>query len=134
MYRVRIIIILVVVGLSVSCINTKKSAMSGNEDQLITTRIFAGVFIDYRATVTGDLPKVEVIWIQTSLESRYGKICALGRKCEFAAGDRLYLTRKYYSPGMVGGRWEYFIENDSSLIYQLTEYQSDKKVLSESWF
>ena len=134
MYRVRIIIILTVAGLSFFCINTKKSSMSGSEDQLVTTRRFAGVFIDYRATVTEDLPKVEVIWIKTSLESRYGKICALGKRCEFSQGDRLYLTRKFFSPGMVGGRWEYFIENDSAVIYQLTEYQSDKMVMTASWF
>ncbi len=126
--------ILLVVGVSVSCISTKRQIKSGNEEQLVTTRRFAGIFVDYRATVTDDLPRVEVIWIKTSLESRYGKICALGKKCEFVEGDRLYLTRKYFSPGMVGGRWEYFIENDSSVKYQLTEYQSDKKVLSESWF
>jgi hypothetical protein len=114
--------------------NRSESSGSGDESQPVTTRRFAGVFIDYRATVTDDLPKVEVIWIKTSMESRYGKICALGRKCEFSKGDRLYLTKKFFSPGMVGGRWEYYIENDSSVIYQLVEYQSDKKVMSESWF
>jgi len=134
MFRIKTILILLIVGFSFSCINTKKSTMSDNEDQLVTTRRFAGVYIDHRATVTDDLPKVEVIWIKTSFESRYGKICAFGKKCEFVAGDRLYLTRKYFSPGMVGGRWEYYIENDSEVIYQLTEYQSDKKVQSESWF
>ena len=134
MSRLRIILILLAVGFSVSCISTRKPVMSENEDQLVTTRRFAGVFIEYRATVTDDLPRVEVIWIKTSLESRYGKICALGKRCEFNAGDRLYLTRKHFSPGMVGGRWEYYIENDSSIKYQLTEYQSDKKVLSETWF
>lgn len=134
MYRLQILIILVYAGLTFSCINSRKSVSSENEDQLVTTRRFAGVFIDYRATVTDDLPKVEVIWIKTSLENRFGKICALGKKCEFKKGDRLYLTRKYFSPGMVGGLWEFYIENDSEVKYQLTDYQSDKKVLSESWF
>jgi len=114
--------------------NKSDSSGSGDESELVTTRRFAGLFIDYRATVTDELPKVEVIWIKTSLESRYGKICAFGKKCEFSKGDRLYLTKKFFSPGMVGGRWEYYIENDSSVVYQLIEYQSDKKVMSESWF
>jgi hypothetical protein len=114
--------------------NKSESSGSGDDSELVTTRKFAGLFIDYRATVTDELPKVEVIWVKTSMESRYGKICALGKKCEFSKGDRLYLTKKFFSPGMVGGRWEYFIENDSSVTYQLTDYQSDKKVLSESWF
>jgi hypothetical protein len=114
--------------------NRSESSVSGDEGELVTTRRFAGIFIDYRATVTDELPKVEVIWIKTSFESRFGKICAMGKICEFSKGDRLYLTKKFFSPGMVGGRWEYYIENDSSVIYQLIEYQSDKKVMSESWF
>jgi hypothetical protein len=132
----KILIFLTLLNLITACGIFNKSESSGSDDEseLVTTRRFAGLFIDYRATVTDDLPKVEVIWIKTSMESRYGKICALGRKCEFSKGDRLYLTKKFYSPGMVGGRWEYYIENDSSILYQLVEYQSDKKVLSESWF
>ena len=114
--------------------NRSESSGSGDETELVTTRKFAGLFIDYRSTVTEELPKVEVIWIKTSMESKYGKICAQGKTCEFSKGDRLYLTKKFFSPGMVGGRWEYYIENDASVVYQLTEYQSDKKVLSESWF
>lgn len=114
--------------------NRTESSGSGDESELVTTRRFAGLFIDYRTTITDELPKVEVIWVKTTMESRYGKICAMGKKCEFSKGDRLYLTKKFFSPGMVGGRWEYFIENDFSVIYQLAEYQSDTKVLSESWF
>ena len=127
-------IFLIIFGLSVCCSSTKKPAISDGDSQLVTTRRFAGLFIEYRATITEDLPRVEVIWIKTSLENRYGKICAQGKKCEFTKGDRLYFTKKYYSPGMVGGRWEYFIENDSLVRYQLTEYQSDKHVLTETWF
>ncbi|MBI5008658.1 MAG: hypothetical protein HZB98_03195 [Bacteroidia bacterium] len=114
--------------------NRSESSAPSDDTELVTTRKFAGLFIDYRVTVTDELPKVEVIWIKTSMESRYGKICAQGKTCEFSRGDRLYLTKKFFSPGMVGGRWEYYIENDSSVVYQLTEYQSDKKVLTESWF
>lgn len=132
----RILLFLTLLYLITGCgiFNRSESSGSGDESQLVTTRRFAGLFIDYRATVTDELPKVEVIWIKTTMESRYGKICALGKKCEFSKGDRLYLTKKFFSPGMVGGRWEYYIENDSSVIYQLIEYQSDKKVMTESWF
>lgn len=127
------ILYIVILSLGSCSILSKQNILSEDEG-LVTTRKFAGIFIDYRATVTEELPKVEVIWIKTSLESRYGKICALGKKCEFSKDDRLYLTKKFFSPGMVGGRWEYYIENDSSVVYQLIEYQSDKKVMSESWF
>ena len=127
--------ILYIVILSLgSCSILSKQNIPSEDEGLVTTRKFAGIFIDYRATVTEELPKVELIWIKTTLENRYGKICAFGRKCDFSIGDRLYLTKKYYNPGMVGGRWEYYIENDSSVVYQLIEYQSDKKVMSETWF
>jgi len=128
------LIFLVLTGFVISCSSSKKSSSSNEEGDLVTTRRFAGIFIDYRATVTEELPKRELIWIKTSLESRYGKICASGKKCDFLKGDRLYLKKKFYSPGMVGGRWEYYIENDSSVVYQLIDYQSDKKVMTEIWF
>ena len=128
------LLFLVWMGLTISCSVFRSSSESEEEGTLVTTRKFAGVFIDFRYTVTEDLPKLDVLWIKTSLESRYGKICVSGRTCEFSKGDRLYLTRKFYNPGMVGGRWEYFIENDSSVIYQLTEYQSDRRVYTETWY
>ena len=124
----------ILMGLNITCSVFRSSSESEEEGSLVTTRRFAGVFIDFRSTVTDDLPREEHIWIKTTLENRYGKICAFGKSCEFTAGDRLYLTRKYLNPGMVGGSWEYFIENDSSVIYQLTEYQSDRKVFTESWY
>ena len=124
----------VLIGLNISCSVFRSSSEPEEEGSLVTTRKFAGVFIDFRATVTYDLPRKDHIWIKTTIESRYGKICAFGKSCEFNPGDRLYLTRKFLTPGMVGGSWEYFIENDSSVVYQLTEYQSDKKVFTDSWY
>lgn len=128
------LLLLFLMVLGISCSMFRKASVSEEEGSLVTTRIFAGVFIDFRYTVTEDFPKLDVLWIKTSLENRYGKICALSKNCEFTPGDRLYLTRKFYSPGMTGGRWEYFIENDSSVIYLLTEYQSDRKVYTETWY
>lgn len=128
------IIVMLMLFLCVSCSVFRSSSEHELEDSLVTTRKFAGVFIDFRYTVTEDLPRVENIWIKTSLESRYGKICALGKHCEFNPGDRLYLTRKFFSPGMTGGKWEYFIENDSLVIYKLVDYQSDRKVFTETWY
>ncbi|HBQ83254.1 MAG: hypothetical protein A2X05_18820 [Bacteroidetes bacterium GWE2_41_25] len=128
------LLFLALIGLNISCSLFRRLSESEAEGSLVTTRKFAGVFIEYRYTVTEDLPKVDVVWIKTTLENRYGKICALSKSCEFNPGDRLYLTRKFYSPGMTGGKWEYFIENDSSIIYKLTEYQSDRKVFTETWY
>lgn len=127
-------LVFILIGLNISCSVFRASSETEEEGSLVTTRKFAGVFIDFRYTVTEDLPRVENIWIKTSLESRYGKICAFGKNCEFNPGDRLYLTRKFYSPGMTGGKWEYFIENDSLVIYKLADYQSDHKVFTETWY
>jgi hypothetical protein len=68
------------------------------------------------------------------MEKTYGKISAYGEKCEFSVGDRLYLTRTYYSPGGISAYWVYNIENASSLYYKVTEFQNDRKVLVQSWF
>ena len=98
------------------------------------TRKYVGLYMDYRQTGSETFSGTNLIWIKTSLESTYGKISAYGKKCEFSVGDRLYLTRKYYSPGGVSEYWEYIIENDSSVYYRVTEFQNDHKVFVKDWF
>lgn len=44
---------------------------------------------------------------------------------EHEVENSLVTTRKFA---------EYYIENDSLVIYKLTEYQSDKKIFTENWF
>jgi hypothetical protein len=128
-------LVLILIGFNFSCSVFRSSSETEEEEgSLVTTRKYAGVYIDFRHTVTADLPRTDLIWIKTTLENRYGKICANGKSCKFTAGDRLYLTRKFLNPGMVGGIWEYYIENDSSVMYQLTEFQSDRKVYAETWY
>lgn len=94
------LLFLVLIWINASCGVFRQSSSSADEGELVTTRKFAGVYLDFRYTVTEDLPRTDLIWIKTSMENRYGKICAYGKNCEFSAGDRLYLTRKFLNPGM----------------------------------
>lgn len=114
----------------ISCVTVKEV----QEDQLILSRRYVGNFIEFRQTGPKDGNGPNIIWIKTSLEDRYGKISAYGKKCDFSPGERLYLRRTLLSPGMVSGYWEYHIENDSTLSYKATEFQHDKKTQIETWF
>jgi hypothetical protein len=104
------------------------------ENKLFISRKYVGVFLDYRQTGPGSYNGPNLIWIKTSLSDTYGKISAYGKKCHFSPGDKLYLKRTYYSPGDVSGFWEYWIENDSSIYYRVTEFQHDRKIFVENWF
>ncbi len=117
-----------------SCNPLRKSSSSVPEDDLIITRKYVGDFIEYRHTGPENYEGPNIIWVKTTLEDRYGKISAYGKKCDFVAGDRLYLRRVFYSPGIVSGYWVYILENDSSVNYRATDLQHDREVFIKSWF
>lgn len=120
--------------LIMACNALKQPSERLGEDEFLITRKYAGVYLDYRHTGSEDFTGPNLIWIKTSMENVYGKISAYGKKCEFSAGDRLYLRRTYINSGLVSGYWNYYIENDSSVFYRLTEFQHNKKVLVQTWF
>ena len=101
---------------------------------MIVTRKYVGNYVDFRATGYEDFSEKNLIWIKTTLDATYGKFSAFGKKCEFSIGDRLYLTRNYYSPGGITGYWIYYIENNSKVSYRLTDVQYDRKVLVQDLF
>jgi hypothetical protein len=113
---------------------TKKSSALIVEDEMVIVRKYVGKFIDYRHTGYESYGGPNLIWIKTSLEKAYGKISAYGKNCEFSMGDNLYIKRILYTPGGISGYWIYQIENDSSMYYRVSDFQSDKKVFVESWF
>lgn len=113
---------------------SKKTYQIATEDKLYISRKYVGNFLEYRQTGPATSNGPNLIWIKTSLEKTYGKISALGKKCDFSVGDKLYIKCNYYSPGEVSGYWVYQIENDSSVYYRLTDFQYDHKVKVESWF
>ncbi|MBG0859484.1 MAG: hypothetical protein IQL11_08270 [Bacteroidales bacterium] len=105
------------------------------EDELILTRKYVGNFVEYRPYLPEKFGDPYLIWIKTTMDSTYGKIAAYSQKCEFNNGDRLYIRRVYYAPGMASGYWDYQIESsDSRIYYRLSEFQHDSKEFIESWF
>jgi hypothetical protein len=104
------------------------------DDELFIVRKYVGRFIDFRHTGPDNYAGPNIIWIKTSMEGTYGKISAYGKACKFSTGDNLYLRRMFYSLADLSGYWEYQIENDSTEYYRVTEFQHDKKVLTETWF
>jgi hypothetical protein len=115
-----------------SCATTKDSGAIP-EDELIVTRKYVGNFLDYRHTAPERVTDPHIVWIKTTQDSIYGKLSVLSRECEFEEGDRLFLRRKYVTPG-VWGYWEYQIENDKNVFYKLSEFQHDRKVPVQSLF
>ena len=127
------LLFLVLMGLIFSCSTTKKPSSLLKEDEFFLTRKYIGHFIDYRYTGPETFGGPHIIWIKTTMDSTYGKISAYSKKCEFSAGDKIYLRRTYTTPGIFG-HWEYQIENDSSVYYRVTEFQNDNKIIVQTWF
>lgn len=121
-------------AIAASCSPLRKGSSAPPEEDLIITRKYVGDFIEYRHTGPENYDGPNIIWIKTSMESEYGKISAFGKKCDFVQGDRLYLRRVFYSPGIVSGYWVYIIENDSSVSYRATDLQHDREVFIKAWF
>jgi hypothetical protein len=117
-----------------SCSPLRKSTSALPEDDLLITRKYVGDFIEYRHTGPENYEGPNIIWVKTTLENQFGKISAYGKKCDFLAGDRLYLRRVFYSPGIVSGYWVYILENDASVNYRATDLQHDREVFIKSWF
>jgi hypothetical protein len=129
----RTIFLLLTITLA-SCSGVRKTSSSGGEDDLVITRKYVGDFIEYRHTGPENYDGPNIIWIKTSMEDTYGKISAYGKNCDFIPGDRLYLRKKFYSPGIIAGYWVYMIENESAVSYRATDLQHDREVLIKTWF
>jgi hypothetical protein len=127
-------LLLMLVAMTASCSTLRKSTPAIPEDDLIITRKYVGDFIEYRHTGPENYEGPNIIWIKTTMEDQYGKISAYGRKCDFAAGERLYIRQIFYSPGIVSGYWVYVIENDSDVSYRATDLQHDREVFIKTWF
>lgn len=126
------IVSVVLLSFFASCASTKDTGAIP-EDELIVTRKYVGNFLDYRHTAPERIADPHIVWIKTTQDSIYGKLSVLSRECDFKEGDRLFLRRKYVTPG-VWGYWEYQIENDSNVFYKLSEFQHDRKVPVQSLF
>jgi hypothetical protein len=128
----KLLLLLMLISVA-SCRVSETSSTFLGENELLVTRKYMGNFLEYRQTGFDEFAGPSIIWIKTTMDSTYGKIAAYGKKCNFSAGDRLYLRRIYITPGIMG-YWTYQIENDSSVFYEVMRYQSDKDIMIEELF
>jgi hypothetical protein len=126
--------ILILVALTSSCSILKRPLADTQEEGLIITRKYAGEYLEHRQTGPENYDGPNLLWIKTTMEDEYGKISAYGRRCDFVPGERLYLRRTFYSPGIVSGYWVYYIENDAGISYRATDIQHDRAVYIMTWF
>jgi len=131
--KMKKLILLILMGVLISCSTTKKSSSLLQEDEYYNTRKYVGSFVDYCHTGPEVFGGAHLIWIKTTLFNSYGKISAYSNKCDFSVGDKLYLRRTYSTPGPFGN-WTYQIENDSSVVYRVSEYRYENNVLAKTWF
>lgn len=117
-----------------SCSILKLFSPPPEDEGFFISRKYIGIFTDYRQTGPEELAGPNLLWIKTSMEDQYGKISAYGKKCDFTVGERLFIRRTLYDPGIGAGYWEYNIENDTGVSYRVTEFQHDHKIFTETIF
>lgn len=129
------IVYILLTCLFTTCTPIRKSYtfMKCDEAEMPVTRKYIGNFIDYIYTGPDISANINLIWIRTTIFNSYGKISAFGKVCEFNEGDKIYLRRMYSTPGPYGN-WEYQIENDSSVVYRLSNYRYENNVLVQNVF
>ena len=125
------LLLLVLMGMIISCSTTKKSSSLLQEDQFLITRKYIGNFVDYYHTGPEIVGGNDLIWIKTTIYSTYGKISVYGKKCKFSAGDKIYLKPIYSTPGNFGN-WVYQIENDSSVIYRVSDIRFENNFFTRT--
>jgi hypothetical protein len=119
--------------LIISCSRFTKSSSSINEDELYITRRYIGDFMDYKISSPVSFGDPSVVWIKTTRDSVYSTISVYSKKCEFSAGDKLFL-RRMFAIGSGFGYWFYQIENDSAIYYPVKEFTDEDKILVQRWF
>ena len=127
------ILLVLIIFVCASCNTTRKVTSQVREGELINTRRYVGEFIDFRHTGPEIFGNSNLIWIKTTLFSSFGKLSAYGNKCDFSVGDKLYLRRLYSTPD-IHGNWTYQIENDSSVVYRVSDYKYENNVLVRASF
>jgi hypothetical protein len=127
------ILLLLLMGLSLSCSSGKKSYSLLRSDEIAVTKKYVGNFIDYSHTGPEIFGGVHLIWIRTTQFNTFGRISAYGKECKFKAGDKIYIKRMYSTPGPFGN-WEYQVENDSSIVYRLSNYRYENNMLVKAMF
>ncbi len=125
------ILFLIFICLFISCTAEKKSYSHLRNNELSVTRRYIGNFLDYSHTG----PEVFGGFIlsgsgQLSL-THMGKFRHMVKTANSIPGDKIYLKRMYSTPGPYGN-WEYQIENDSSVVYRMSNYRYENNVLVQA--
>jgi len=127
------IFFLIFISLLISCTSEKKSYSHLRNSDLSVTRRYIGNFLDFRHTGPEVFGGANLIWIRTTQFNSYGKISAYGKDCKFEPGEKIYLKRMYSTPGPYGN-WDYQIENDSSVVYRVSDYRYENNILVQATF
>ena len=125
------LLLLVFIGIIISCSTAKKSSTFLQEEQFLITRKYIGNFVDYCHTGPEIVGGSDLIWIKTTIYSNYGKISVYGKKCKFSVGDKIYLKPIYSTPGNFGN-WVYQIENDSSVVYRVSDIRFENNFFTRT--
>lgn len=116
------VLFLISLSIMISCSTARRSSSILKEDQIVITRKYIGIFIEYVYTNPQIVGGADLIWIKTSIYNTYGKISAYGKTCSFSAGDKIYLKPINSTPDEYGN-WLYQIENDNSVSYRLSDFR-----------
>jgi hypothetical protein len=125
------LVILILIGILISCSPAKKTSSLLQEDQVIITRKYIGIFIDYSHTGPQIVGGKDLIWIKTTVYNTFGKISAYSKTCDFSVGDKIYLRPTNSAPEKFG-YWEYQIENESAVSYKVSEFRFENNVFTRS--
>ena len=125
------LLFLVLMGLLISCSTTRTSSSLLQEEQLLITRRYIGNFIDYCHTGPEITGGKDLVWIKTTVYSTYGRISVYGKTCKFSVGDKIYLKPVYATPDNYGN-WLYQIENDSSVVYRVSDYRYENNIFTRN--
>jgi hypothetical protein len=122
---------LTLIGIFFSCSTTKKTSSLLQEEQILITRKYIGNFVDYCHTGPEIIGGRDLIWIKTTVYNTFGRISVYGKTCDFSVGDKIYLKPMYSTPGNYGN-WMYQIENDSSVIYRVSDYRYENNIFTRT--
>jgi hypothetical protein len=125
------LLFLILMGIFISCGTTRKYSSLLQEEQLLITRKYIGNFVDYCHTGPEIVGGRDLIWIKTTVFNTFGRISVYGKTCDFSVGDKIYLKPIYSTPGNYGN-WLYQIENDSSVIYRVSDYRYENNIFTRT--
>jgi len=119
--------------LTVSCSTSNTSSSTVEEDKLYVTRKYIGNFLSYLHTEPDHFGNPHLIWLETTMDTIHGRVSLFSKECAFSEGERLYLRRVQADKG-ADAFWVYQVENSDSVSYIINEYRNHDTRSLQSWF